>query len=226
MQLSFNFPFQDKYLLEDFLVSACNQAAFEFVQNYNSNNEILPKIFAITAPKLAGKSYLANIWQKKMDAEFLDLKELANINLIRFIRAKKCYIIEDVDQIKNQELLLEIFNLAQEKSSFLLLTSTTSLNRVGLKIKDLNSRLKNIFSLQITKPDDHLIKMLLIKNFAAKQLKVNDKVIDFLVKNLQRNFAAIFDVVKLLEFYSLEKKRRIAIPLAREVLKKNQAIDL
>ena len=219
MQLSFNFPFQDKYLPEDFLVSACNQAAFEFVQNYNTKNEIIPTIFAITAPKLAGKSYLANIWQKKMDAEFLDLKELANINLIRFIRTKKCYIIEDVDQIKNQELLLEIFNLIQEKSSFLLLTSTTSLSRVGLKIKDLNSRLKNVFNIQITKPDDYLIKMLLIKNFAAKQLKVNDKVIDFLVKNLQRSFAAIFDVVKLLEFYSLEKKRRIAIPLAKEVLK-------
>ncbi len=161
-----------------------------------------------------------------MDAEFLNLKELETTNLIRFIRAKKCYIIEDIDQIKNQELLLQIFNLAQEKSAFLLMTSSNNLSRLGSKIEDLNSRLKNVVNLQIIKPDDHLIKMLLIKNFAAKQLKVGDKVVDFLTKNSQRSFAAIFDIVKLLEFYSLENKRRIAIPLAKEVLKKNQAIDL
>ncbi len=226
MQLSFDFPFQDKYLPEDFIVSACNQMAFEFVSNYDCDCQTTPKIFAITSPKLAGKTYLANIWQKKIDAEFLNLKELEHTNLIGLIRAKRCYIIEDIDQIKNQELLLQIFNLVQEKSSFLLLTSSVNLNRVGLKIKDLNSRLKNIFNLEIKEPDDHLIKMLLIKNFAAKQLKISDKVVDFLAKNLQRTFAAIFDVVKLLEFYSLEKKRNITIPLAREVLKKNQAIDL
>jgi chromosomal replication initiation ATPase DnaA len=224
LQLSFDFPFQDKYLPEDFIVSACNQAAFEFVQNYNSNDENLPKIFAVRAPKLAGKTYLANIWQRKLDAEFLNLKELENTNLIRLIRAKRFYIIEDIDQIKNQELLLQIFNLAQEKSSFLLLTSSTNLSRVGLKIQDLNSRLKNVFTLEIREPDDHLIKMLLIKNFSAKQLKVSDKVIDFLAKNLQRSFAAIFDMVKLLEFYSLEKKRNITVMLAKEVLRKsNQA---
>ncbi len=226
MQLSFDFPFQDKYLPEDFIVSTCNQSAFEFISNYDINNKTLPKIFAIKAPKLAGKSYLANIWQRKNDAEFLNLKELTSTNLIRLIRTKKFYIIEDIDQIKNQELLLQIFNLAQEKSSFLLLTSSASLNRVGLKIKDLNSRLKTTFNLEITNPDDHLIKMLLIKNFAAKQLKVSNKVIDFLAKNLQRSFAAIFDIVKLLEFYSLEKKRNITIPLAREVLRQNQIIDL
>ncbi len=222
MQLSFDFPFQEKYLPEDFIVSACNQAAFEFVQSYNSNDENLPKIFAIRAPKLAGKSYLANIWQKRTGAEFLNLKELENTNLISLIKAKRCYIIEDIDQIKNQELLLQIFNLAQEKSSFLLLTSSTNLNRLGLKIQDLNSRLKNVFTLEIKEPDNHLIKMLLIKNFAAKQLKVGDKVVDFLAKNLQRSFAAIFDVAKLLEFYSLEKKRNITIPLAREVLRAGQ----
>ncbi len=225
MQLSFDFPFQDKFLPEDFIVSSCNQGVFEFVQNYDLSNENLPKIFAVVAPKFAGKTYLANIWQRKTDAEFLNLKELESTNLIRLIRAKRFYIIEDIDQIKNQELLLEIFNLVQEKTSFLLLTSSTNLNRLGLKIKDLNSRLKNVFTLQITKPDDHLIKMLLIKNFAAKQLKVSDKVVDFLAKNLQRSFAAIFDIVKLLEFYSREKKRNITIPLAREVLNRSSVLN-
>ena len=219
MQLSFNFPFQDKYLLEDFIVSNCNQVAFEFIKNYRLDNENLPRIFAIIAPELAGKTYLANIWQKELSAEFLNLKDLEDINLVKFIQPKKCYIIEDIDEIKNQELLLEIFNIIQEKHSFLMLTSSVNLNRLGLKIKDLNSRLKNVFELKIIKPDDDFIKMLLIKNFAVKQLKVGDKVVNFLAKNLHRSFGVIFDIVKLLEFYSLEEKRRITILLAKEVLK-------
>ncbi len=218
MQLSFNFPFQEKYLSEDFVVSLCNKAAFEFVQNYDSGSETSPKIFAISAPKLAGKSYLANIWYKKVGAEFLNLSDLKNVNLIKFIKAKKFYIIEDIDEIKNQELLLQIFNLIQEKLGYLLITSAVDLSQVGVKIKDLNSRLKNVFQLEISRPDDELIKMLLTKNFAAKQLKVEGRVIDFLTQNLHRDFASISDIVRLLEFYSLEKKRNITIPLAKEIL--------
>jgi chromosomal replication initiation ATPase DnaA len=219
LQLSFDFPIQEKYLPGDFLVSGCNESAFDFVVNYDPDNQSSPKIFAIKAPKFAGKSYLANIWSKTHKAEFLDLRDLENINLIKRIRAKSFYIIENVDEIKNQELLLQIFNLAQEKSSFLMMTSKSDLFSLGYAINDLNSRLKNVFQIDIGKPDDDLIKMLLIKNFSAKQLKIEDKVIDFLSKNLKRDFATVFDVVKLLEFYSLEKKRNITIPLVKEVIK-------
>jgi chromosomal replication initiation ATPase DnaA len=219
LQLSFDFPIQEKYLPGDFLKSDCNKSAFDFVANYDPNNPSFPKIFAIKAPKLAGKSHLTNIWSKAHKAEFLDLKDLEDTNLIKKIRAKSFYIIENIDEVRNQELLLQIFNLAQEKSSFLMMTSKTDLFALGYTINDLNSRLKNVFQLDIGKPDDDLIKMLLIKNFSAKQLKIEDKVIDFLANNLSRDFAAVFDVVKLLEFYSLEKKRNITIPLVKEVIK-------
>jgi chromosomal replication initiation ATPase DnaA len=218
LQLSFSFPFQEKYSLADFIVSSCNQAAFGFVEKFNPIDIKSPKIFAINGNKKSGKTYLANIWSQKFSAEFLNLDELENVNLIKRIKAQSFYIIEDIDEIKNQELLLQIFNLASEKSAFLLLTSTLDLHQMNCAIKDLNSRLKNVFQLEISKPDDDLIKMLLIKTFAAKQLNVEMSVIDFLVKNLDRSFAAVFDAVKLLERYSLEKKRNITIPLVKEAL--------
>ncbi|MFT6105932.1 MAG: chromosomal replication initiation ATPase DnaA [Rickettsiales bacterium] len=219
MQLSFNFPTQERYLSADFLKSDCNKSAFDFVVNFDPKNQSFPEIFAIKAPKFAGKSHLANIWGKKHKAEFLDLKDLENTNLIKIIKAKSFYIIENIDEIKNQELLLQVFNLAQEKSSYLMMTSKSDLFSLGYAINDLNSRLKNVFQLNIEKPDDDLIKMLLIKNFSTKQLQVDNKVIDFLAKNLKRDFATVFDVVRLLEFYSLERKRNITIPLIKEVIK-------
>jgi chromosomal replication initiation ATPase DnaA len=218
LQLSFDFPFQEKYLPEDFVVSTCNQIAFNFINNYDLQNNNLPKIFSLKAPKFAGKSYLANILKKKFSAEILNLKELENANLIKLIKAKRFYIIENVEKVQNQELLLQVFNLIQEKMAFLMITSTSDLGLIGTKIKDLNSRLKNVCQIEISKPDDNLIKMLLLKNFSAKQLKVEKKVIDFLTQNLNRDFASIFDAVRLLEFYSFEKKRKITIPLIKEVI--------
>jgi len=219
LQLSFNFPFQEKYLPENFVVSTCNRLPWQFIKNYDPSNELLPKIFAISAPKLAGKSYLANIWCKKVEAEFLFLEDLKKANLVQLIKAKKFYIIEDIDEIDNQELLLQIFNLIQEKLAHLMITSKVNLGQLGIKIKDLNSRLKNVFQLEINAPDDDFIKMLLIKNFATKQLQIDGRVIDFLTQNLHRDFANIFDIVRLLEFYSLEKKRNITIPLVKEVIR-------
>ncbi|MCE3255794.1 MAG: hda [Rickettsiaceae bacterium] len=226
MQLAFDFPFHEKYLAEDFVVSSCNHEAFQLIQNYRIGDENLPKIFAICAPKFGGKTYLANIWKKKTEAEFLDLKELENTNLVRVIRAKHFYIVEDVDQIKNQELLLQIFNLIAEKSSYLLLTSSIKLNQINIKIEDLNSRLKNIFQIEIDDPDDDLIKMLLIKNFSSRQVKVDTKVIDFLAKNLDRNFTALHDAIRMLEFFSAEKRSGVTVPLVKQIFGKKRMIDL
>lgn len=226
MQLVFDFPSQEQYSPEDFIISSANHYAFNFISNYNPGQQNLPKIFTLLAPKSAGKTYLANIWQKKFNAEFLNLGDLENTDLIKFIKDKKFYIIEDIDQIKNQKLLLQIFNLITEKSAHLMLTTTTNLHQINFTIKDLSSRLKNVFEIEIKKPDDNFIKMILIKNFATKQLKVSNQVIEFLTKNLPRNFAEIFDTVKLLEFYSLKKKKNITIPLIKEVMKQNQTIDL
>ncbi len=219
MQLSFDFPFQEKFLPDDFVVSSCNKSAFDFVRNYSPRNDKTPRTFCISAPESGGKTYLANIWRRKFDAEILNLKDLENVNLVRTIKAQRFYIIEDVDSIKNRELLLHVFNLIQEKLAFLMMTSSASLSLIDFRIDDLNSRLKNVFEIEISKPDDDLIKMLLVKNFSEKQLKVESKVIDFIIQNLHRDFVSIFDMVKLLEFYSQEKKRNITIPLVKEVMR-------
>jgi chromosomal replication initiation ATPase DnaA len=223
-QLSFDFPSQETYGLDDFIVSKANCAAFNFVSNYNIKNEKLPRIFGVFAPKMAGKTYLAHIWQKKFAGQILNLKELENTNLIQEIKSGRFYIVEDINEVKNYKLLLQIINLIGEKSSYLMITSNKNLKDINCDIKDLSSRLKNIFEIEIKNPDDDLIKMLLIKNFSEKQIAVNNLIIDFLLKIIPRNFAAIFNTVKLLEFYSLEKKRAITIPLIKEVLGQNEVI--
>lgn len=223
-QLSFDFLLPQNYPSEDFIVSEANRAAFNFIINYHFDDNKYPKIFAICGEEFCGKTYLAHLWQQKFNANFLDIKKLENANLLTEIHQKKAYIVEDIDKIIDQQILLQIFNLVLEKNAYLLLTSSKDLAQINYNFKDLASRLKNVFSLEIKQPDDDLIKMLLIKNFSEKQLLVDRLVIDFLAKNIKRDFVTIFKITKLLEFYSLEKKRNITIALAKEICQGDNSV--
>jgi chromosomal replication initiation ATPase DnaA len=143
---------------------------------------------------------------------------LENNNPPDYIKAKNFYIIEDIDKISAQKILLHIYNLINEQGAYLLLTSTVELNNIKYQTADLASRLKNIFSVHIKEPEINLIKMLLMKNFSAKQLAVEENVIDYLAANIERSFVAISQITKMLEFYCFEEKRKITIPLASRVI--------
>jgi chromosomal replication initiation ATPase DnaA len=224
-QLSFDFPFQDNYLTDDFLTASANLAAFNFVTDFDIHNPDLPKIFAVCGAEASGKTHLAHIWQRKTAANFFDAKKLENLNLINHIKPSRAYIIEDIDKISNQAILLHIFNIAASKGAYLMITSGIELGQIKYQFADLASRLKNIFCLQIKNPDDELIKILLMKNFSALQLAVKEPVINYLAGKIERSFMAIEQVTKLLKFYCFEEKREITIPLANKVLEiiKNEA---
>ena len=220
MQLSFNFDFSDTKNEQEFVISDANSAAWKFINNYDSSNPNLPKIFALCGNQNCGKTTLARIWQKKMDAEFLSIKKLKNSNLINVIDTKSAYIIEDIDENSDEKTLLHIFNLINEKLDCLMLTSKKSLSQIDFKVKDLSSRMNNVFSIAIKNPDEELINLLLVKFFSDKQLNVEKRVIDFLVKNLPREYLEIFNFVKMVEFYVFEEKRKLTINFCKEILQK------
>ena len=220
-QLSFNFPFQDNYPAEDFVVSDENSDAFNFISKYNFSDPLkFPKIFAIYGSNCSGKTHLSHIWQKKSKARFIDIEKLQNVDFGNYIEANKSYVIEDIDKIFNQVALFHIFNIICEKEAHLLITSSVNLNLIEYSFADLESRLKNVFSIQIKEPNSDLIKILLVKNFSNRQLKVENKVIDYIAKNIDRHFEAISNISRMLEFYCFEEKRKITIPFVSEVMER------
>ena len=226
-QLIFNFPFIDNQKSEEFIVSSENSAAFNFVENYSKKNSNIAKIFAIYGPKYCGKTHLAKIWQKKLSAKFLDIDNLQNTNLSGFISENQAYIIENIDEIKNQNDLFHLFNFIVEKNCYLLITSCLPTTMINYQFADLASRLKNIFTLKIENPEIDLIKMILIKNFSLRQLMIEAQVIDYIAKNIERSYLAIFEITKLLESQCFEKKRTVTIPLVSEVLRESgRSFDL
>ena len=221
-QISFNFPLIDRYLDDDFICCKENETAFNFIQNYHNKINNIANIFTIYGKNNSGKSHLAHIWQRKMNAIFIDIDSLKDFDIAGYIENNKSYIIKNIDQIQNQINLFHLFNIINEKNCHLMLTSNVNLNKIQYQFKDLESRLKNIFTIEIKDPDIELVKMLLIKQFSMRQLSVESRVIDYIAKNIDRNYDEIVKVSRLLEFYCFEKNKNITIPFVSEIgLKKD-----
>ncbi len=163
-----------------------------------------------------GKTHLLHIFAKKFTTEFLDMTEIENLNLSNFFSKNKIYILDNADMARDEELLLRLINSANEANAFLILTMTH--DAVRFTLKDLNSRLKNIFILDIQNPGHESVKQLLVSGLARKQIKLKSNVIEFIASHIDRKYTTILTMIKLIEFRCQEMEKAIGIREVRRVL--------
>ncbi len=215
-QLSFDLQIPDIYAKEDFLSLDENFAAVNFLKKFFNQKIFSQSQFhslIMRGPAASGKTHLLNIFSKDFQGTFLFEENMSKENLSSFFVANKFYILEDIQDFKNEELLLHIINSAVEAKAFLILSSR---NKVEFRLKDLASRIKNIFPLEIKSPNQDSIKALLINAFARKQLKVPGAIINFINDHIERSYEAIDNAVKLIEFHHQETGKNINM---KEVVK-------
>lgn len=223
MQLSF--PFQsnsktDLFGKEDFLQLSENSSAINFLNKFFIQEGFSASQFQsliLRGEKSSGKTHLLHIFAKKFKAEFLDHDKLSGVNPADFFTANQFYILDDINKIKDEELILRLINSAVEAHAFLIISTNSDLK---FELKDLSSRLKNIFAVEIKKLSEESLKMLLTHSFARKQIKLSRQVIDFLSDNIQRSFAAVLEAVKLVELQVQESKDGAKIKRIKEIFGK------
>ncbi len=211
-QLSFSFQNHDKKNLfseEDFILLPENIEAFNFLKSFFGQNDCSKSQFQsmiLKAEKASGKTHLLNIFVTKFGAEFLNEEKISNINLVNFFAPNKFYIFENIDKIQDEELLLHLINSVAEAKAFLILTSQ---NNIKFQLKDLLSRLKNIASIQIKNPSLESIKQLLSNQFSRRQIKLSQPIVNFIAENIARNYQAILDAIKMVEFHVQEQGKNL-----------------
>ena len=70
----------------------------------------------------------------------------------------------------------------------------------------------------ILPPDDALLAALLVKQFADRQVRVEPEVVDFLLRRIERSFAAAAEIADRLDRMALHAQRAITIALARQAM--------
>ena len=215
-QLIFKFPFKTNYFEEDFYVSSNNFEAYKLIENWPKWSG---KFINIFGPAGCGKTHLANIFNKKINSLFLKASELNNNSLL-IIKTKECLIIDEYQNNVEEKLFYSVLNQCLLSNKYIIINSAKPIQSFEIKLKDLKSRFDTFINIGINLPTDELIKVIISKNFSDKQVKIDAKLLDFILKNINRSYKGIFDLIDKLDNFSLSTGKSININLIKKALNK------
>ena len=213
-QLILKFPINQVYLKEDFYVSPSNQEAYDFI---NSWPKWVKRIANIFGPSGSGKTHLVSILKNKTSTLEIQSDALSDKIFFEF-KTKEALIIENVNEKIAENLLFSLWNVALQDNKYLLITSLKPISLYKFKLPDLKSRANSSIIIGINLPSDDLISVILAKNFSDKQIKIEKKHIDYIIKRIDRSYEKIFQFIVTLDKYSLKKGSPFGLKLIKEVL--------
>ena len=215
-QLALTLPHAESFARDDFLEGAGNKAALALVEAWPDwpNPTVM-----LVGEAGAGKSHLASIWAERSGARAIAARNLA-IEAVPDALATGALVVEDIDpSIVDQPALFHLLNLAREDNASLLLTARTPPAGWTLQVKDLASRLRAVPVVRLEPPDDQLLRALIVKFCADRQLVVDESVVSYLLPRIERSFVAARRAVERLDAEALRRGRPITRTLAVEVLR-------
>ena len=214
-QLILKFPSHQAYKKEDFYVSPSNHEAYDLI---NSWPKWIKRIINIFGPSGSGKSHLVSILKSKTSCLLINSNELDEKIFLKF-KTKEALIIENLDEKISEKLLFSLWNIVLQDNKYFLITSTKPINSYKFKLNDLISRVNSSLIIGINLPSDDLISVILTKNFSDKQIKVEKKHIDYIIKRIDRSYEKISQFILILDKYSLKKGSPFSLKLIKEVIK-------
>ena len=131
----------------------------------------------------------------------------------------QCIIIDNYENNIEEKLFYSILNEVSQSNLHILINSRTPLPKLQINLKDLKSRLNNFITLGIEMPTDDLLRAIITKSFSDKQIKVNVRVLEFILKNIDRSYEKIFKFISDLDIASLSAGKSININLVKKILK-------
>tara|TARA_B110000971_G_scaffold219702_1_gene261455 strand:+ start:1917 stop:2570 length:654 start_codon:yes stop_codon:yes gene_type:complete len=215
-QLIFKFPFKTNYFEEDFYVSANNFSAYKLIESWPKWSSRYINIFG---PSGCGKTHLANIFKKKINSFFIKASELNN-NSLPLIKLKECLIIDEYKNNIEEKLFYSVLNQSYQSNQYVIVNSLESIKTSVVVLHDLKSRFDNFVDIGIELPTDDLIRVILTKNFSDKQVKIEAKLLEYILKNIHRSYGDIFDLLDKVDSLSLSTGKAININLIKKVLNK------
>ena len=214
-QLILKFPTNKVYLKEDCYVSSSKQEAYDCI---NSWPKWIKKIANIFGPSGSGKTHIASILKRKTSTLEI-MSNAVNDKIFFEFKTKEALIIENLNEKISENLLFSLWNTALQDNKYLLITSTKPISAYKFKLPDLKSRASSSLMIGINLPSDDLISVILAKNFSDKQIKIEKKHIDYIIKRIDRSYEKISQFISILDKYSLKKGDPFSLKLIKEVLK-------
>ena len=205
---------------EAFLVADSNREAVALIDGFAAWQSPVQWIYG---PSGAGKSHLAAVLAHQCKALTLNAADLDGPEMAALLAGNAdcdVLIVDRLDALPAdcEEVLFHLLNYARHQSQKLLLLSEQGAGLLPVGLPDLASRLKAIAAVGLKSPDDRLMRGLLLKLFGDRQLKIEPRVIDYLLPRIERDYANMVSLVGRIDRQALAEKRAITVPMVAEIL--------
>jgi len=212
-QLAIDLPIRPAFGRADFLVSECNAAALQWIERWP---DWPTPALVLYGPAGSGKSHLAEFWREHSGGVRVSGDGLLRTDPSE-LAGRGAVALDDAARAPEREFL-HLYNCCAEAGARLLVVAREAPASWPIALPDLASRLRASPSVGIAPPDDRLLAAVLVKLFADRQVRVAPDVIGFLLRRMERSFAAAGALAERLDRLALGAGRPITIALARRAL--------
>ncbi len=213
-QLLLDFDYEQNFKDDDFYVGKSNYYTFELIKKWPKWEK---NFLNISGDKFSGKTHLVNIFLKKFNGIKIE-SNLLNNESFKIIKSFQNIVLEDLNLKVDEKLIYTLFNIIDQDNKFLIITSNKPIVEINFKLQDLRSRTKNCLLSKIENPDDELMFALILKNLSDRQITLDKKLINFIIKRIDRSYGKIFEFIYKIDEISLKKKKSIDFKIINEAL--------
>ena len=203
-QQIFNLNSEEHFFEDDFCISQSNQDVYDYLFKWPSWES---NILNIHGPSKSGKTFLLTIFAQKHSFIKISSKGLSS-EKIDFLLSQKSLIVEDIDQSTSEEILFLIFNDFKANNKFLVFSSTQDSSNIKFELKDLASRFKSVFNLEISNPSDNLLYSILLKQLSSRQIVIKKELLTHIINRIERTYNAVNKFVVNIDKESLVNKKK------------------
>lgn len=217
-QLPLNLPHRVSLGGDDFLVAPCNRDAVAWLDKWPDWPE---GRLCLVGPKSSGKTHLVSVHRAWSNATAISARDLVSGNPEDLLGKQKALVFDDADRDLAPEAeqgLFHLMNSLRTEGGSLLMTAAKAPKRWAAVLPDLASRLAATAVAEIREADDEVLMALLVKQFHDRQLSVSSDIISYALGRIERTHEAAAALVAKVDNVSLAGKRKINLPLVREIL--------
>lgn len=222
-QLALELPHAESLSRDDYLEGPTNAQALALVERWPDWSN---RVMMLVGPEGCGKSHLAAIWAAISGARVVAAHALTPADVPAAL-ATGALVVEHLEPGNfDERAVFHLLNLARETNAFVLMTARTAPGSFEVELRDAGSRLRAIPVVTVEPPDDQLLRALLVKFCADRQMAVDEGVVRYLATHIERSFASAREAVELLDAEALRQGRPVTRALAATLFRDQGTLPL
>ena len=198
-----------------FVRSEANDAAWRTAHAWLGSDE---PAWIICGPKGAGKTHLAHVIAEQAAEQGADAAAFIGETAFSTGDLPASLLIVESLPPGSPHAFLEAYETAVAKGARMAFIGRGHPSSWAMGLKDLRTRLEAMPRAVLNEPDEALIRAVIAKSFADRQLRVPERIVDYAVARLPRTFAAAHAFVALADRKALEEGRKITAPMVQNLL--------